>query len=636
MLRCALVALVGCGGLAACGDDEPKGAPPVVIADGNNTTAGNGETGPNNGSRGNGGMTTGGGTNNTGGASEIFVLDLRVDTNRDGVVDLEGDSDETGEDDWNAEHGAVMLANIDDDDSSCPRRGSDSELARCNDASEEGLDGANDLLDMATIQLMPSVAVPDDAVVEVLIELPGSDRSRLFVDDEGWREWNPAEDVLDAAALEEGVTFKIEGTDVPRDDRWNGDVRVVATARGSFTEDATLDDAVTLRIAPLVLRHHLDPVVSVYSSELGIGGDGAFTNDLERHVDSRGVENGRFELPVEDQWTQDYFETAYMAMPTENGLHVINVWIRSANVEQDFFTGQTQQRASGRVVFTAFRGPDQAGFAAVDFDHNMRWDTLDSFGNTETIPPYPGWPVGRIIRGTGDGVKGDGAMISVFEQGVQSPFYVDTGWLMVSHIDETVSFIRNDDSPLGWSLIANDAAWAVQMMRDIRDDGRGQTTMFDDKYWLDFNSNRAYSARASVEEVLNNPIVMGSSAEAVIEIDEQVTAILAETGLPEDQIVPIPFLHMEVDGQSVAYQPGIVNGVVLDDTTFVAPTPHGPVVDGQDVLVKATEDEFAKIGVSVLWNEDWDMYHRLSGEVHCGSNVRRAVPDDAKWWGAAQ
>lgn len=624
----------------ACGDTNAKSGPAGVDVTTNNadnsaTNSGTSGGGTNNGTN-NGGTGGGGGGGNGGNANPTFVLDLRVDTNRDGTIDVEGDTDELAEDVWNGDGGAIMLANIDDDDESCPTRGSDAELAACNDASEPGLDGDDDLLDMATVEVLPAREVPDDVSVRVEIESPGKDRSRLFFERDGWVEWDAESDTLTATELRAGATFKVEGTDIPRDDRWNGDVRITATASGSFGEDAVTTDTVALRIAPLILRHHLDPAVSVYSSELGIGGDGAFTDDLVRHIDDAATENGHFELPVEDQWTQDYFETAYMAMPTESGLHVIDVYIRSANVEQDYFTGDTQLRPAGRVVFTAFRGPDRAGFSAVDYGHNSRWDTLNSFGNTETIPPHDGYPMGRIIRGTGNGYAGDADMIAVFEQGVQDPLYVDTGWLMVSHIDETISFVKNEASPLGWSMLVNDAAWARQMLVDLDETGQSDTTMFGGKYWYDFNSNRQYSALASVDDVLNDPVVMASSAEAVIEIDEQVRIIQDATGLPDDQLIPIPFLHMDVDGASIAYQPGIVNGLYVDATTFIAPEPHGPIVDGKDILKDATEQELGAIGIDVKWNEDWDMYHRLSGEVHCGTNVRRAVPQDARWWEAAQ
>src|SRR5687768_2188658 len=52
-----------------------------------------------------------------------IIADLRADTNRDGVVSLDDPSDDLGEDDWNAAHGAVFLANIDDDALECPTDG---------------------------------------------------------------------------------------------------------------------------------------------------------------------------------------------------------------------------------------------------------------------------------------------------------------------------------------------------------------------------------------------------------------------------------------------------------------------------------------------------------------------------------
>src|SRR5688572_29643106 len=48
------------------------------------------------------------------------VADLRADTNRDGVISFDDPSEDNGEDDWNAAHGAVFLANIDDDEVACP------------------------------------------------------------------------------------------------------------------------------------------------------------------------------------------------------------------------------------------------------------------------------------------------------------------------------------------------------------------------------------------------------------------------------------------------------------------------------------------------------------------------------------
>jgi protein-arginine deiminase len=47
-------------------------------------------------------------------------------------------------------------------------------------------------------------------------------------------------------------------------------------------------------------------------------------------------------------------------------------------------------------------------------------------------------------------------------------------------------------------------------------------------------------------------------------------------------------------------------------------------------------DEFAKVGITVHYIENWDLYHRLLGEVHCGTNALRAVPSGTKWWEAGR
>jgi protein-arginine deiminase len=54
-------------------------------------------------------------------------------------------------------------------------------------------------------------------------------------------------------------------------------------------------------------------------------------------------------------------------------------------------------------------------------------------------------------------------------------------------------------------------------------------------------------------------------------------------------------------------------------------------VGGKDPFVTQLEQAMAKVGYTVDWIEDWDLYHRLSGEVHCGSNTKRAIVA-TKWW----
>jgi protein-arginine deiminase len=128
---------------------------------------------------------------------------------------------------------------------------------------------------------------------------------------------------------------------------------------------------------------------------------------------------------------------------------------------------------------------------------------------------------------------------------------------------------------------------------------------------------------------------MASSAEAATEVAAQVAKIKAETGLTDAEIIKIPFLHMPLDGYSIAFQPGMVNGLYLAEKHFVSPDPHGPVINGKDIFKTAMEQALAPLAITVHFAEDWDVYHRNSGEVHCGTNSTRKIPD-VKWWGSGR
>lgn len=578
-------------------------------------------------------------TNNVPAGPPPVVIDVRADTNRDGTVDFDNPLDDESEAVWTAQAGAIFLANIDDDDRSCPTGVGDSALARCNDASDEELDGPDDRLDLARVKLRVTGEVGDDAFATLSI-VDGAQRVRLFdMQTEEVLAWETRE--FSASELREGLEFGIEGKTLVRDTAsWDGILTLrVELQNHESVEDDVVEDTVQLKVAPLVLRHHLDPAVAVYSSELGIGGDGAFTNDVVSSVSSAGVRDGHIELQVQDQWTQDYFETGYIAMPGPDGApHAIDVFIRSANIEQDFF-GNQGLREAGRVVYQVFQGRDAAGVTAVNPNRSLEWDTLNSFGNTEVIPPFThdgqDYPLGRIIRGQGFGDRGDASMLNLFEsQQIQTPLYVDTGWLLVAHIDETVSFVASPDSPRGWAMIANDARWASEILQDVETNGAGDLEMFQNKSWVDFRG-REYRAAVSVSDVLDDTDVMSANAEAIVEVDAQVGVIKAATGITDDEILRAPFMHIDQNGSSIAYQPGLVNGLVTDGSTFMAPDPHGPRVDGVDVVKAAFENELAKANVTVYWIENWDMFHRLQGEVHCGTNVLRAKPTIG-WWEGLQ
>jgi protein-arginine deiminase len=551
-------------------------------------------------------------------------VDLRADTNRDGIVDFTTADDDVGEDDWTADHGAVFLANLDDDQLSCPTNVSDVQLATCNDAADEVINGPDDLQDLARLATRPWPDVPMTATATVTIASDAASYVRLFKKTgANYTVYKPGS-VLTSAELEAGIEFAIEGRDIVRKASvWDGLVDVTLTVNGAGNDSGS--DVVRMRVAPAIFRHHLDPVSTYYVSKLATNSSLMFRTDLANAAKDANIPGQ--ELAVSDQWTQDFFETAYTAMPAVGGggKHVIHLNFRSANYSN------SKLRAAGKVVFDTLRGKDVGGVHLYDPKHADSMDTLNSFGNLETIPPYTNggksWPLGRVIRGGTNTFYPDpsfDAMVSA--QGVQGVVYVDTSWLLVAHVDETLSFVKAQ-SPRGWVMLVSDPTSAKKMLEEQKAKGFGSTKVFSGLYWAD-NS----LAQTTISGILANPDVMNESAWAATQIADQVADVKAETGLTDSELVSVPFLFWQASSYSVAYQPGTVNGAYLSDAVYAAPKPHGPVINGVDLFEAQLSKVLEPFGVKTRFIENWYLYHVLDGEVHCGSNVTRLVPANTNWW----
>ncbi len=577
--------------------------------------------------------------------------DLRADNNRNGTVDLDDPTEDEAEETWDAKHGAIFLANIDDDGAVCAtatKGFSDEDLPKCNDAMNDVTDGDQDLLDLAPLKIAPWAEVPEGARGTLEIDAKGAPFVRLFKKTaDGFVAIDPATEVLTPAELAAGVELALEGKDVVRNsDVWNGFVDItlrvafdgVAGGRPAFD----VSDKVRLRVAPVLLQHHLSTAEKVFTTNVPDSGANAFRSDVTKAVGIAKTKNGMeaLSVPESDPWTQDFFETGYMSMPgADGGQHVMRVAIRSSNIYEPRNT-KYPLRAAGRIVWSKLRGPDLAGIQQYDPSSKQDMDSLNSYGNTETIPPFENagkkWPHGRIIRGSTSSFYPDKSLAKLFEsQGVQDPVYVDTSWLLVGHVDETLSFVTAPKpAERSFLVLANDARLAKKMLEDAKTAGHGAEKMFVGKYWLD-DTGAETAAEQTIDEVLADTDVMAASAEAAAEVDAQLEIIATETGLTKAEILPIPFIHYKIYGGSVAYQPGMVNALVLDAKHLAAAEPHGPMIDGKDPFKTAVETTLTAQGIEVEWVEDWDAYHRNLGEVHCGSNVFREIPV-AKWWEAAR
>lgn len=611
-LIAGLSALLLAAGTLACG--EEKADPPATLDAGEETQDG-GPAGP--------------------------LADLRADVNRNGTVDLDDPSEDEGEEGWDSTHGAVFLANLDDDLVACPRSTtvSDVDLAKCHDAADQVLNGADDLLDLAPLMVKPWPEATDDAEGRLELGSPGAAKVRLFKKDAagGFALYDHLLGRLGAAELRAGVELRVEGLDIVRDAQaWDGFVDVTLKVSAGGQEAS---DAVRLRVSPVMTFHHGLRVENLYATSIrGDSDSAAFRTDLRAAVAASLVPNPLNELanvPEDDQWTQDFFETGYMSMPAPGGgQHVIRVAYRSANLDNKS-SSTNPLRKAGKIVFTKLRGKDFAGIQEFDRSSNLDMDTLNSFGNTETIPPHAkdgvSYPLGRLMRGSVPSYHPDAKMAKLLEsQKIQPPVYLDTSWLAVAHVDETISFLPAA-TPRGWIALVNDARLARQMLLDEVAAGNGAVPMFEGVYWWDWNTDQAYSARVTISEVLADTDVMNESAASAAEVDAQVAILKAETGLTDAEIVKAPFLHQPVDGTSLAYQPGTVNGVLLDEENYVAPETHGPVIGGKDIFKTQLESALAPYGYTVRWVENWALYHAMMGEVHCGSNASREIPE-TKWW----
>jgi len=558
------------------------------------------------------------------------IADLRADANRDGEVRFD-DSDEN-KTDWNKSTGAIFLANIDDDSKRCLPSLNDLTIALCNDAQDEIVNGDDDARDLARLKTRPSQE-PPDAVGHVTIATESAkDMIRIF------RKSGPGvsdfellgeEAALHREQLEAGVELGIEAKDIVRDPaKWDGYVDIRLTVSSKAKGDST--DTVRLRVAPVLTFHHLLPAERIWVPQTITDARREMHDDLTESCISAGL-GAPQPLDVVDQWAQDFFEPGYMSMPGPNGSqHVVRVNYRSANVT-DPEKPRAPLRAAGRIVF-ALRGRDVAGVQQFDIEHAPEMDGLNSLGNLETVPPYEkdgvSFPFGRVLRGRTKSFYPDRAFSRMVEaQGQQPPIDIDTSWLHVGHVDETLTFVKAP-TRRGWMLLANDPTLAKKMLEDAVANGAADVPMFVGRTAVEDASK---SAEITIERVLADPEVMQASAEAAAEIDLQLAILKREIGLSDDEIVRVPFLHDIHAYRSVAYQPAMVNGLYVSDTRFAAPDPHGPVIEGKDIFKAALAEPLARIGITVDWIEDWDAYHRSYGEVHCGSNATRKIPE-ARWW----
>ncbi|MSP25589.1 MAG: hypothetical protein EXR75_10570 [Myxococcales bacterium] len=591
------------------------------------------------------------------------LIDVQVDTNRDGFVN---DLDNEGEDVWDAAHGAAFLANLDDDNLDGIRDADDAVV---------NIDAMNqaDRYDLATILLKASPDAPDGATAWLTIDALSMKHVRVFLKDatgaftlvlgsdgpcgaggDGTCPfWNHALE-LSVEQLRAGSELIIEGrrlvglpdsTSVDpvtmQASDWTGLVTLEYAVLKDGKPHTTAEspegiDRAVLRVAPWLMFGNSTPKFDTIFANTP---SPIFVQGIEAATTAAGVNFWKV-TNWQDHWTEDYFQTGFASMPWADGqvagmrLAMPRPWGRS-NTEASLPVNWLKESH----LF------GDSGYFVV-YKKSFTGSTFDSHGNHDLFPPYAidggqSYPFGRIIHGSNilpETKKFYDAQL------VQGPsLVVKTDWLIVGHVDEAFSYLPANNAR-GWKLMVGSPRLAKTMLEGWQKAGAGSALMFEGKKW-----SNGKLAQLSIDEVLADADIMQWSQDAQASIDAMVVTVKAEAGITDEEIVEIPYLFEAENypGEgwlNVALNPGTVNMRYFNGYAVI-PDPFGPKIDGEDGFKKDLNDRLGTgvsglgadgKGIKVFYADDWDMYHRLLGEVHCGSNFEGVPQPEMTWWKAMQ
>ncbi|KAK2791934.1 hypothetical protein FQN52_004376 [Onygenales sp. PD_12] len=575
-----------------------------------------------------------------------FQADIRADSNRDGIIDLDGDTDLADKLSSSNNAGSIFLANIGDTDRRCSKLAllgkplSNEELSACHDASD---DIQRSPQFMAPLRTIPIPNLSPDASGSVAIHDPiARDNVRIFLrENSDWvitsNEYN-----FTSSQLENGLELGIDARDTRRPGGWDGRVTVQFTVRG---QGQTSVDALKLRVAPILTHHHAQPVLEILTT----AGNSTFNffqerfvSDFEAALDRIGIDSPLFQFNASDDiWAQDFVEPGYTSMPGPNGPITLQVMFRSA---QD-------DRVAGRQVFEYLRS---AGRGAVQHIGGAR-NEINSMGNLETIPPYKHngkeYPAGRIILGA-QGSLTPYILDYLQAQELQQPLLLDTDWLAVGHVDEFVQFLPSNNS-LGWVMLVSDPLAGLEILQGAKSAGHGQTRAFsrsndtegDPASLLGVPGGLDGVPSYTIDDLLSDTHLIASNKNFSARITENISLLQRETGITDADIHRVPTVFRT----GLTFPPGLgiesarngssdlggalyptgINGVVLNNKQYLAPKPWGPMVGGRDILADAISAVYEKLDFKVSYVDNWNSHHAWGGEVHCGTNTIREA---GRWW----
>jgi protein-arginine deiminase len=494
----------------------------------------------------------------------------------------------------------IIIPNIDDDDGD-----------GLPDFRADVHNGAVDN-ELLQVRVDADSVLPEGAVLRVEIPKPWERFLRILKLDPSDKMFRPIEDPLrldveDAAR--NGVELAIEASAFAGPGR-SREIELgfrFETKRG----DLISRKVVRCSVAPFVMSSCLDPVDAIHVVRRKL--TERFVSDLKPVVEAAGARLLTFESvapPEHDMWIQDATEIGF-ATDGERMMHVALHGNRGMKLD-DLFAKSFLGKDSGVVHPGKFRGK------------SSEW--IDWFGNLEVSPPLTArdrtYPHGRIYAGT-QGVRAmHPEVVSFLEaQGVQAPvLWLDTSWLVIGHVDETVSWVPSDIGN-AFRMLLPSPRLALEILRKAEKASPGcilnRGTRRDD-------SEKDEYCDTPVAAVLDDRTLMAGQEFVQKKIDDVRRTLQAELGIADADIIEIPVLFNSWPGRFAGRYGALTTNMVnslLVGKTLIVPDPHGPLVEGTDVLLQAVKDSLEPLGCKVVAIDDFYPYHRYGGEVHCGTNA---------------
>ncbi|KAF3051090.1 hypothetical protein E8E11_001616 [Didymella keratinophila] len=234
-------------------------------------------------------------------------------------------------------------------------------------------------------------------------------------------------------------------------------------------------------------------------------------------------------------------------------------------------------------------------------------------------------------------------------QQMQPQLLLETGWLLIGHVDEFVQFLPYKNSL--WFTISIADTWSgLSMLEDLQAAGQGSLQA------ISFQSNSTDAEEPglndTIGEVLANTTFTGANAYAQCHIDANLEILLSKISLARENVTYVPTLFRDTsfgpwgigagdDGlpphtdtimggerQMMAFYPASINGIVIG-SRYLSPKPFGPVLNGTNMLAQAVEKSYARVEMTAGYVDDFLSHHVGAGEIHCGSNTLRQT--DAIW-----